>query len=104
MKVLYDTFDQQALGRPLGWPSCRWHGVLGWLSMSLPTVGMWAVALAGVLLLGYREEIRITSWQRTVLAACAVLVATTVSAALYATWTRVAALWSTGCRGGTSSP
>jgi uncharacterized membrane protein len=100
-RVLYDTFDQQALGLDhtrLGLGQMA-YGVLGWLSVYLPTVGMWAMGLAGVLFLGSREEVPTTPWQRFVLGATGAILVSAVSIGLYTGWTPVAAPVINGLQG-----
>jgi uncharacterized membrane protein len=85
-KVLYRTFDQQAIAL-----TQAAYGLLGWLTVRLPVLGMYAMGLAGILLLGVRETVGTTRWQRLVMGVTGVVYAGVVSAALYEGWS---ALWS----------
>ena len=100
-KVIYDTFDQQILGLdgsrlPLGQMA---YGILGWLAIDLPTAGMWAMAAAGILFLGSREEVPTTPWQRFVMIATGAVLVATISLGLYTGWSRVAAPVVNGLQG-----
>lgn len=100
-QVLYNTFDQQLLGNDhsrLGLGQMA-YGVLGWLAIDLPTVGMWAMALAGILFLGSREAVPTTPWQRLVLSSTAVVFAIGISVAFYTVWSNVAAPVVNGLQG-----
>ena len=101
LQEAYDTFDQQVLGLDhsrLGLGQMA-YGVLGWLSVGLPTIGMWAMTLAAVLFLGSREDVPTTPWQRLILCVSGVVLVTTISAGLYAGWTNVAAPVVNGLQG-----
>jgi len=93
-KVLYRTFDQQSVMLAQGG-----YGILGWLTLSLPTVGMCAMTLAAALFLGYRETVRTTPWQRLVMVTTGVVLVCAVSLALYAGWSAVAAPVVSGLQG-----
>jgi len=93
-KVLYRTFDQQNVAL-----AQSGYGILGWLSVGLPTVGMFGMTLAAILFMGYRETVRTTLWQRLVICATGVLFVCVVSLALYAGWSAVAAPVVSGLQG-----
>ena len=101
-KVLYDTFDAQLLGLdhsrlPLGEMA---YGVLGWLAIHLPTVGLWAVVLAALIFLQYRgETIPTTARQRAVMAGTGLTFVVAVSLALYVGWTSVGGAVVNGLQG-----
>ncbi len=80
-KVLYRTFDEQAVALTQGV-----YGLLGWLTVRLPAVGLYGVGIAGVLLLGVREEIPINRWQRLVMGGAALVYALVLSVGAYRGW------------------
>jgi uncharacterized membrane protein len=92
--VLYSTFDQQALGL-----FQTAYGVLGWLSIGLPTIGMCAMALGAILLLARREQVPTAPWQRLVLVVTGVILAIGISAGMYTGWSAVAAPVVSGLQG-----
>jgi len=77
-KVLYRTFDLMLLIL-----AQEGYGVLGWLNVGLPVVGMCGMVLAAILFMGYQETVRTTHWQRLVMCATGVVLACVVSLALY---------------------
>jgi uncharacterized membrane protein len=79
LKVLHATFEVYAV--PWGQEI---YGVLGWLTVFLPYVGMLVMGLAIVLFLGRAESITMTLWQRLVMVGTAGVLAVTVCIALYA--------------------
>ena len=85
-KVLYRTFEQRAIEL-----TQAAYGLLGWLTVRLPVLGMYAMGLSGILLLGVRETVGTTRWQRLVMCATGVAYGVSVSAALYTDWSP---LWS----------
>lgn len=93
-QVVITTFDGIGL-----WLAQSAYGLLGWLTVGLPLVGLGLAGLAVVLLLSQNEPIPTTPWQRGVLASVALLLAGTVSLAMYVTWTSVGAPAISGLQG-----
>lgn len=85
-KVVFRSMDQSLILLTQGG-----YGILGWLTVGLPTIGMCALALAAILFMGYRENVMTTPWQRVVLAATAMLLVGVVALALYVGWSPVGA-------------
>jgi uncharacterized membrane protein len=93
-RVLYRTFDQQLISLSLSG-----YGLLGWLTVGLPVVGMCGMGLATVLLLGNQEVVKTTRWQRLVICATGMSFVCVVSLALYEGWSAVAAPVVSGLQG-----
>jgi len=93
-KVMYRTLDQQLISL-----SISGYGLLGWLTVGLPVVGMCGMGLATVLLLGNQEVVTTTRWQRLVICATGTSFVCVVSLALYAGWSAVAAPVINGLQG-----
>ena len=80
-KVLYRTFDAQAVAL-----TQAAYGLLGWLTVRLPAVGLYGMGVAAILLLGVREEIPTTRRQRLVMGGVALAYTVAVCAAAYRGW------------------
>ncbi|MFL6195999.1 MAG: DUF2142 domain-containing protein [Thermoanaerobaculia bacterium] len=79
----------------------QWMGNLGWLDtpLPIPLLAAFLAALVALLLLDTGGEIRVSRWQRAVLAAAALGCLTLVSAAEYAIWTAYGADFIEGVQG-----
>jgi uncharacterized membrane protein len=94
--VLYRTFfvQKEILGL-----ARSGYGILGWLNVTLPVVGMCGMALAALVLMGYRETVKTTPWQRLVICGTGVVFVCVISLALYLGWSAVAAPVISGLQG-----
>ena len=75
------------------------YGVLGWLTVAMPTVGLLTAALAGLLFLERDEVVPTTPWQRLVLGGTATVLVGELSVMLYLSWTAVGAPTIDGLQG-----
>jgi len=94
LKVLYATFETYAT--PLAQQT---YGVLGWLQVGLPYVGMLLVGLAVVLFLGQTESVGLVAWQRFVIILTGAAFAAEIGLALYMSWSAVASPVVVGLQG-----
>jgi uncharacterized membrane protein len=94
LNVLDATF--QTYATPL---AQQIYGVLGWLNVFLPYVGMLVMGLAVVVFMGSAEPVRTTPWQRFVMVVTACVLTVTVCVSLYLGWSPVASPLVIGLQG-----